>query len=316
MNQNINNTKAIILILVGMSVFALQDTFIKIISSSVNIYLIYLIRSLIGLSVIFIYLKYKNIPIVIKTHYPFLTSVRAIGFFLGFSLYYFSLSKLTLPIAVTLFFVSPFFVSIFSMIIIKEKIGIRRWMAILVGFIGVYLVMDPKINNFNIYTLFPLICAVCYSFTVVIQKKTSDKDSLFSQIIHIYLSAIVFSIIVKISLTFFYFDNSTREIYSFILSDWRIPNFQSFFLLIAIGFTGVVGFFCIFGAYNIGSPSTIAPFEYVLILWAILISWIIWSETLDFKSYIGLILIVSAGIYTFLRESKLKRNISIDKPLR
>ena len=96
-------------------------------------------------------------------------------FFLGFSLYYFSLSKLSLPLAVTLFFVSPFFVTIFSMLIMKEKVGFRRWLAIVVGFLGVYLVMDPEINNFNIYTLFPVVCAVCYAFTVIIQKKPQIK---------------------------------------------------------------------------------------------------------------------------------------------
>ena len=105
-----------------------------------------------------------------------------------------------MAMAVTLFFVSPFFLTILSMIIIKEKIGLRRWIAILVGFIGVYLVMDPKFKNFNIYSLFPVICALCYAFTVIIQKKTSDKDSLFSQIIHIYISAIIFSIIIRSSL--------------------------------------------------------------------------------------------------------------------
>ena len=60
--------------------------------------------------------------------------------------------------------------------------------------------MDPKINDFNIYSLFPVICAFCYAFTVIIQKKTSDKDSLFSQVIHIYISAIIFSIIIKSTL--------------------------------------------------------------------------------------------------------------------
>ena len=101
--------------------------------------------------------------------------------------YYFSLSKLSLPIAITLFFVSPFFTSIFSILIIKEKVGFQRWIAIAIGFCGVYLVMDPDFRNFNIYSLFPVLCAICYSFTIIIQKKTSDKDNVFSQIIHIYL---------------------------------------------------------------------------------------------------------------------------------
>jgi drug/metabolite transporter (DMT)-like permease len=311
-----DNPKAILLILLGMTVFAVQDTLIKLLSDDTNIYLIYFIRCIVGLFVIFAYLKIKKIPIVISTHYPLLTSIRAIVFFFGFSLYYYSLTKLSMAMAVTLFFVSPIFITIFSTLIIKEKIGFRRWAAILVGFIGVYLVMNPKFENFNIYSLFPVICALCYAFTVIIQKKTSDRDSLFSQIIHIYISAIIFSIIIRSSLGIIDFEPEIINKYKFLLIDWNIPNYANLIMLIGIGLTGVTGFFCLFGAYNIGSPASIAPFEYVMILYGILISWLIWDEVLTLKAYIGLFFIISAGVYTFLREKNLNKKISIDRPLR
>ena len=94
MNQNIQNSKAIFLIFIGMSVFAIQDTLIKLLSDLTNIYLIYFIRSIVGLIVIFFYLKVKKIPIIITTFYPKLTVLRTVLFFLGFSLYYYSLTKL------------------------------------------------------------------------------------------------------------------------------------------------------------------------------------------------------------------------------
>ena len=316
MTNNQDNQKAIILILIGMTVFVIQDTFIKLLSDDTNIYLIYFIRSIIGLFVIFSYLKIKKIPIIITTKYPLLTIFRATAFFTGFSLYYYSLTKLSLAMAVTLFFVSPFFITILSVLIIKEKVGFRRWSAIIVGFIGVYLVMNPKFNDFNIYSLFPVICAMCYASTVIIQKKTSDKDSLFSQVIHIYISAIIFSTIIKSSLGVFEFHPAILEQYKFILMEWNISNYINLLMLIGIGFTGVTGFLCLFGAYNIGSPATIAPFEYVIILYAILISWFVWEEIMNLKAYIGLFFIISAGFYTFLREMNLNKNISIDKPLR
>ena len=316
MKTNLNNQKAIILIIIGMTVFALQDTFIKLISDQINLYLIYFIRCIVGLVVTLSYLKINKIPIIYKTYYPKLTILRCIAFFSGFSLYYFSLSKLSLALAITLFFVSPFFVSIFSMLIIKEIVGIRRWVAITVGFIGVYLVMDPNFKNFNIYSTFPVLCAICYAFTVVIQKKTSDKDSVFSQILHIYLSAMLFAILINIFQSNMQFDPITLETYKYILMDWKIDNLQIFILTLCIGFTGVIGFFCLFSAYRIGSPSAIAPFEYIIIFWAIIISWMIWEETLNFKGYLGLFLIIIAGIYTFIREAKLNKNLSLDKPLR
>ena len=77
MTHSKDNRKAILLILLGMTVFALQDTFIKILSQDTNIYLIYVVRSSIGLFVIFFYLKIKKIPFIIRTNYPLLTIIRA-----------------------------------------------------------------------------------------------------------------------------------------------------------------------------------------------------------------------------------------------
>ena len=117
-------------------------------------------------------------------------------FFISFTLYYFSLTKLSLAKAITLFFVSPFFITIFSIIILKEIVGIKRWLAIIIGFIGVYMVMEPDFNNFNYYSTLPIICAFGYALTMIIQKITSDKDNLYSQTFHLFFAAIIFSLII------------------------------------------------------------------------------------------------------------------------
>ena len=311
-----NNIKAIILVVIGMFVFSIQDALIKVISGSVNIYVIYIVRSIICLLAILIYYKLKHIKLIFKTHYPIITTLRVSGFFLGFSLYYFSLSKISLPEAVTLFFVSPFFVTIASKFLIGEKVGIYRWSLIFVGFIGVYLVLNPDFNNFNIYSLFPIFCAFFYAMTVVIQKKTSDYDNLFTQIIHTYISAIIFSIIIYIVLKNLTFSSNQLIEYNFILMSWGIPDIFSFFILVLIGFTGVIGFFSIFGAYRMGSPSTIAPYEYSLIIWSIILGYLIWNEYLSFRGFIGLFLILSASFFTLYREYILNVKINTDKPLR
>ena len=311
-----NNIKAIFLIIFGMFVFSIQDALIKLISDSINIYVIYISRSIIGLSVILIYCRINNIKLVFKTHYPLVTLLRVTGFFLGFSLYYFSLSKISLPEAVTLFFVSPFFVTISSKFIIGEKVGFYRWAAILVGFCGVYIVLNPNFNAFNIYSLFPIICAFFYALTVVIQKKTSDKDSLFTQIIHTYLSAIFFSIIIYFFINNLTFTPHQLIEYNFVLMSWNIPNFYYFFILIIIGFTGVIGFFALFGAYRVGSPSTISPYEYSLIIWTMFFGYFIWNDYLSLKGFAGLSLILFANLFTLYREYQLSIKVSTDKPIR
>ena len=182
--------------------------------------------------------------------------------------------------------------------------------------VGVYLVLSPDFNDFNVYSLFPIVCAFFYAMTVVIQKKTSDHDTLFTQIIHTYISAIIFSLLIYIALNNLSFSSYQLTEYNFALMKWNIPNISSFFILVIIGFTGVIGFFSIFGAYRIGSPSTIAPYEYCLIIWSILFGYFIWNDYLSIKGIIGLLLILSASFFTLYREYILSIKINTDKPLR
>ena len=311
-----NTPKAIILIIIGMSAVAFQDTLIKYISSETNIFLILLFRALLGIIFLSIFLKIKKEPLIFKTNYPVLTIIRVLLFYSAFILYFFSLTKLSLATAVTLFFVSPFFITILSVIFLNETIGLRRWLALIIGFIGVILVMDPKINNFNIYATFPVICAFFYALTMIIQKKTSLEDSLYSQVFHIYIGATIGSIMIGYVIGNGIYYDSSNEHFQFIFSAWSLNNINIIFSLFFIGISGFVAFLCIFQAYRIGSPPSIAPFEYILIVWSLILSWIIWHETLNFKGYIGLSCIVFGSVYTLIRERKKHVQITIDKPVR
>jgi len=311
-----NTPKAIILIIVGMSAVSFQDALIKYLSAETNIFLILLFRASLGIIFLSIFLKIKKEPLIFKTNYPFLTIIRVLLFYSAFILYFFSLTKLSLATAVTLFFVSPFFITILSMIFLNETIGLRRWIALLIGFIGVILVMDPKINDFNIYATFPVICALFYALTMIIQKITSSEDNLYSQVFHIYIAATVLSIITGLFIGGGYYYDSSNDHYQFIFRAWSLNNIYIIFSLLFIGIMGFISFLCIFQAYRIGSPPSVAPFEYILIVLSLLLSWIIWNETLNLKGYLGLLCIVFGGIYTLIRERKKHVQITIDKPFR
>jgi len=311
-----NTPKAIILMLLGMSVFAIQDALIKIISENTNIFLIYFFRSLIGLILLSLFLFLKKEPIIFKTHYPKLTILRGFLFFTSFTLYYFSLTKLSLAKAITLFFVSPFFITIFSIIFLNEIIGIKRWVAIIIGFFGVYLVMEPNFYNFDYYSTFPILCAIGYALTMIIQKITSDKDNLYSQTFHLFIAAIIFSTIFGFIGGDGKFYNESNKEFNFLLQSWSVANFSMFSIFFIIGLITVFGFLCVFQAYRIGSPPSVAPFEYIIIIWGLIISWYLWEETLSFRGFMGLILIVLGGLYTYLREVRKNIKITIDKPLR
>ena len=127
MSSKNNNPRGIILILISMLVFSVQDGIMKHIFSFVSLYEVYLVRTVVSVILILFYLKLTNKPIVFKTQYPLLTFLRVILFFFGFSSFYVSLSVLPLGFATALFFVTPFLITIFAHFFLKEEIGLRRW---------------------------------------------------------------------------------------------------------------------------------------------------------------------------------------------
>ena len=167
MNVRNNNTKGIFFILAGMALFSVQDSLIKFIYEDVALYELYFGRTVVAAILLSCFLILSKKKIVFKTHYPVLTTIRVTLFFGGFSFFYISLTFMSLAMANALFFSCPFFMSIFAKFFLKEQIGIRRWSAIVVGFIGVYIILNPDFNNFNYFKLAPVACALCYATSMM-----------------------------------------------------------------------------------------------------------------------------------------------------
>ena len=311
-----NNPKGIILILTAMLIFAVQDSIMKYIYNSVSLYEVYIIRTLVSFFIVLVFLKLLKKPIIFKTHYPFLTFLRIILFFFGFSSFYVSLTIMPLATATALFFVTPFLITIFAKFILKDQIGPRRWLAVVVGFIGVYIILNPNFDNFDYLSLTPILCAFCYSLSMIIIKKTSEKDDVYSQMFQFYIGAIIIS-------TMFYFfigdgqyntiDNPAAQ---FIFREWFNNLEFSLIYMIILGFTAAVAFLLVFSAYRIASPAAVSPFEYTILIWSSLSGWFFFDEIPALNTIFGMFLIVFGGIYIFIREKVQNQSIATEKPLR
>ena len=311
-----NNPKGILYILLAMMVFSVQDGIMKHIYNFVSLYEVYLIRTIISFVLILIFLILTKKPIVFKSKYPVLTFFRVILFFFGFSSFYISLTVLPLGTATALFFVTPFLITIFAHFFLKEEIGIRRWSAVVVGFIGVYIALNPDFSNFNYLSLLPILCAFCYSLSMIIIKKTSDKDSVYTQTFTFYIGAIILSIIFYFIIGDGQYNTSDHPASQFIFREWFV-DFKSNVLLMSItGVTATVAFLFLFTAYSIASPSVISPFEYSILFWSPLIGWLYFDEIPTLSTVVGILIIVSSGIYIFIREKAQDQSIATEKPLR
>ena len=311
-----NNPKGILYILLSMMVFSVQDGIMKHIYNFVSLYEVYLIRTVISFVLILIFLILTKKPVVFKSKYPLLTFLRVILFFFGFSSFYISLTVLPLGTATALFFVTPFLITIFAHFFLKEEIGIRRWSAVVVGFIGVYIALNPDFSNFNYLSLLPILCAFCYSLSMIIIKKTSDKDSVYTQTFTFYIGAIILSVIFYFIIGDGQYNTLDHPASQFIFREWFVDFNNSILLMSITGVTATVAFFLLFTAYSIASPSVISPFEYSILFWSPLVGWLYFDEIPTLSTVIGILIIVSSGVYIFIREKAQDQSIVTEKPLR
>ena len=311
-----NNTKGIFFIMTGMAFFSIQDSLIKFIFEDIALFELYLGRTLIQATILLAFVIITKKHITLKTHYPFLTLLRVICFFFGFSFFYISLTFMTLAMTSALFFSCPFFMSMFAKFFLKEQIGIRRWSAIVVGFIGVIIVLDPNWEDFDYFKLAPVACAICYSCSMTITKYTSDKDSIYTQMTWLYIFAMFAGLMIFLITGDGKFNTFTDPTMQFIVREWFTNPSASWPYVLVMGIVASISFFCVFSAYSIASPSIVSLFEYSYIVWAMLAGYILFETVPVPRTFLGAAIIIAAGFYIYFREKVRGQMIATDTPNR
>jgi len=312
-----NNSKGIILILMAMSLFSMQDALIKFIFEQSALYEIFFGRYLVAAIVLFIYLSFKGQKVSLKTHYPLLTFIRVLLHFIAFSTFFISITYMQLATANALFFSCPFFVSIFAKFFLKEFIGIRRWSAIAFGFMGVLIVLNPNFSDFEYKNLLPVLSALFYAASMTITKYTSDKDDVNTQLYYFYLIALILCGIIYLFMGNGQFNSTDFDpTTQFIFREW-FSNFDyTWKFILFFGLAASIAFLCIFSAYIIASPSVVSLFEYSLIIMSMIPGYFLFSEIPPLRTLLGVICIISAGVYIYFRERVRKQYIATKTPAR
>jgi len=221
-----------------------------------------------------------------------------------------------LATATALFFVSPFLITIFAKIFLKDQVGSRRWTAVIVGFFGVYIILNPNFDNFNYLNLTPILCAFCYALSMIIIKKTSDKDDVYQQMFQFYIGALIISGIFYFFIGDGQYNTINNPVAQFIFREWFSNLEFSLIYMIVLGFTASAAFLFVFSAYRIASPAVVSPFEYSILVWSSLSGWLFFDEVPGLRTILGMFLIVVGGIYIFIREKVQEQSIVTEKPLR
>ena len=251
-------------------------------------------------------------PGILKGNQPVPLVARGVLAFLAFTSYYIALMKIPLADAAAVYMTAPLFVTLLSVPLLGEKVGIHRWTAVIAGFSAVVVILNPGSSIFQPEAAIPLFSALCYSLIPIINRRIGMGEHALTMAI--YTTATYLFLILATSAVIHLLNpggtaaqidtQAYGETLSRLLQDWYWFSTADLLLVILGACIFSVALLCITQAYRIAIVSTVAPFEYSYLLWAALISLLFFGNALQPRTIVGGIAVVACGCYIVYRENR------------
>ena len=276
--------KAVILNISAWMLLPFMDGLAKFLSQDIHFLQVvwgrYFFMAFFSISITYFFFnKHLNFPKGIK-----IQILRSFFLFFSTLFFFYAISIISLAEALTLAFISPIIATILSFLILKEKVGLRRWTAVISGFIGVLFVIRPGFNEINLATIAAVGAGICYAFYVISTRKLSSIDSPLMTLIFTGLTgAIVISLIVP------YF--------------WTWLTLSQWMLLISLAAIGTMAHLLLILSLTLAEASKLAPLAYSEIIMNVIIGYYFFGDFPNQWIWIGLTIIIASGVYISLREN-------------
>ena len=227
-----------------------------------------------------------------KTERPTLHIKRCLAGLIAIVSIFVALRNLPLATVVSISFASPIFTTIFSIFLLKEKVGFYRWLAVFVGFVGIIIITEPGFSSFNIYYIYPIIFCLGLSYVAIAIRKLSSTEP-------VWLISFFFSFSILI---FSFFSLYQR---------WIMPSFIDLILLSSIGILGGIANLWLSQSYKYSEVSLVSPLKYLALVFAIIFGYLVWNEIPTIKTLMGALLVILSSFIIFRREMSLKKQLSV-----
>jgi drug/metabolite transporter (DMT)-like permease len=294
------------------AMFSINDVIFKFLSGSYALHEMVLIRTVVGLIVMLaVILPLSGGWRLIRTPKWRQHVIRGGFVVISNSFYFLALARLQLADAVAIFYVAPLMVTALSVPVLGERVGPRRWIAVLIGLSGVIVMIRPGSASFQIAALFPVASAFCYALMHMMTRRMGGTESALTMTVYVQIAFLVVSALMGLAFGSGWFARPDGDPLAFLFRPWVWPPAVDWPLLILVGFTGTVGGILIAQAYKLGEAGLVAPFEYAAMPMAIFWGALIFSTWPDPVAWIGIALICGAGVYIAVREAQLGRRRAI-----
>lgn len=280
-----NNLLGIGLMMLAMLLFEVMDAVAKwLVSADMSAIQVIAIRSWMMLAMILAILGIRGELAELATRKPLQHALRGcIGFFAPFT-FFTSLKFLPLADATVVFFSSTFVLTAASALFLKEQVGIHRWSAVVIGFVGVVIAMNPQGGGPVASYLLVLCATVIYSMIFISGKQLSKQDSVISLVFSLHLGMGISATIV-------------------LPWVWVPVTITVLGELLLMAVIALAAHYIFAAAFARADVSALAPFQYTALVWAVLIGYVIWLDSPSTEVWIGAVIIISCGLYVIHRES-------------
>ena len=280
--------KAIIFNLLAWVMLPIMDGFAKYLSADLPVLQITWARYFFTVVFTFPLMLFFFKKYLVWTDKPKLQLIRGLILLTANISFFYSISVISLPKALTLAFVAPLVVTAFSPFFLGESVGYRRWAAVIIGFIGSLVVIRPGFLEINLASLAALGTGIMYGFYLIITRKLSTSDN---PLLTLLLTGVVGAIIATTFMPFV----------------WVSPTFNQWSIMAAIGLFACIGHLFIILSLKFADASKLAPFSYFEIVTNIIIAYYFFGDFPDSWTFLGLFIIVFSGIYISRRENIVKK---------
>ena len=292
-----NSKDGIISLLIALFFFSFQDIIVKYLSDDFSILQLMFVRSSFAL-VVLLFIAYTMIGAeVLKAKQPGRLLIRGLLVVLFISSYYLAIPVLPMADIVGIVFSSPIIITFLSVVILKEKVKLDCWLAILIGFAGVLLIAKPTGDFTNVGVLLALGSGCLYAVMSIVTRQIDQGDHPITIAIYSLLVFIVCCLVGYVLINTLGLESSEHPSLDFLIRDWIIPDQFELLLFLCLGVVGTIGFYYIARAYQIAPSSHVAPFEYFYIVFVILLAYVFFAEVPRTTTYVGIGILICSGLY-------------------
>jgi len=291
-----NLVLAVVTILLTALALSLGDALIKLVSTDIVLWQIFVIRSVIAIPALVIIVRLQSMTTSLIPRRLGWTALRSVMLTSMWVAYYAALPHVALAVAAAAFYTLPIFIALFAALFIGDRVGPAGWLSVLLGFVGVLLILKPQAGDFNQYALLPLISAILYALAMILTRTKCRDESPLVLSLCLNVSFVVVGLAVTVLTMLIDTPGDAEPGTSFLLGQWTAMGRAEWLSMCLLATAVIIGSVGAAIAYQAGPPAIVATFDFTYVAFAAAWGLLFFGEVPGTIKLAGMAMVVAAGI--------------------